>query len=156
MSKSNKISAVFTVPEKATVLAKIADVKAQLQFLITLTIDERKILRKIEPKSVAYVQQYVAEAKAFPDELKKNFNTPEFDKDFNLISNLLDVQVECQALLELINDIMMAGGIDAMQASDEVRASLKSSAKSNTYIKEMVKLIGERYKGQGKRIILVP
>ena len=156
MSKSNKISAVFTVGEKATVLAKIADVKVQLPFLITLTVEERKKLRKMGPKSVAYVQQCVAGAKAFPDELKKNFNTPEMEKDFNLISNLLDVQVECQALLELINDTMMAGGIDAMQASDEVYDSLKSSAKTNANVKEMVKLISERFKGQGKKIINKP
>lgn len=156
MSKSNKISAVFTATEKTTVLAKIAEVKAQLPFLVTLTMEERKNLRKMGPKSVAYVQQCVAGAKAFPDELKKNFNTPEFEKDYDLIYNLLDIQIACQSLLESVNDTMMAGGIDAMIASDEVYDALKSSAKSNASVKEMVKLIAERFKGQGKRIIRIP
>jgi hypothetical protein len=152
MSKSNKISAVFTAAQKDLVLTQIADVKNQLPFLVTLTIKEREALRKMGPKSVAYVQQCVAGAKAFPNELKKNFDTVEFEKDYNLIYNLLDIQVACQGLLELVNDTMMAGGIDAMEAADEVYDSLKRSARSDANVKEMVKLIAERFKGQGKRI----
>jgi hypothetical protein len=152
MSKSNKISAVFTIAEKQTLLTKINDVKTQLPFLVSLTIDERKKLRKMGPKSVAYVQQCVAGAKAFPNELKKNFDASELEKDYNLIYNLLDVQIALQSLLESVNDTMMAGGIDAMEAADEVYDSLKSSAKKDANVKEMVKLIAERFKGQGKKI----
>lgn len=153
MSRSNKISAVFTAAQKEAVLAKISEIKIQMPFLVTLTKKERETLRKMGPKSVAYVQQCVSGAKAFPDELKKNFDTLEFEKDYTLIFNLLDIQVACQGLLELVNDTMMAGGIDAMESSDEVYDSLKRSAKSNANVKEMVKLIGERFKGQGKRIV---
>jgi hypothetical protein len=156
MAKSNKISAVFTVDEKKALLSKINDVKAQMPFLISLKMEERKKLRKMGPKSVAYVQQCVAGCKAFPDEMKKNFDGAELEKDFDLISNLLDIQVACQALLELLNDTMMAGGIDAMEASDEVYDSLKSSGKKDANVKEMVKLIGERFKGQGKKIVPKP
>jgi hypothetical protein len=151
MSKSNKISAVFTATEKQIILAKIADVKAQLPFLVTLTMEERKKLRKMGPKSVAYVQQCVAGAKSFPNEFKKSFNADDLEKDYDLIYNLLDVQVGLQSLLELVNDTMMAGGIDAMEAADEVYSSLKSSAKSDANVKEMVKLIGERFKSQGRK-----
>jgi hypothetical protein len=152
MSKSNKISAVFTTEQKQSLLLKIADVKAEMPFLISLKMEERKNLRKMGPKSVAYVQQCVAGSKAFPDEMKKNFDSAELEKDYNLISNLLDIQVACQALLEMVNDTMMAGGIDAMEASDEVYNSLKYSGKKEGNVKEMVKLIGERFKGQGKKI----
>jgi hypothetical protein len=152
MSRSNKISAIFTADQKETVLAQITGVKTQMPFMVTLTNKQREDLRKMGPKSVAYVQQCVAGAKAFPDELKKNFDTVEFEKDYNLIFNLLDVQVACQSLLEMVNDTMMAGGIDAMEASDEVYDSLKRSARSNANVKEMVKLIAERFKGQGKRV----
>ena len=151
MSKSNKISASFSETDKETVLAKIAEVKALMPFLIGLTLEERKTLRKMGPKSVDYVRQSLEGAKAFPDELKKSFDTVELEKDFTLINNLLGVQIACQSVLELINDTMMAGGIDAMEASDEVYASLKSSAKSNVNAKAMVDKISERFKGQGKK-----
>jgi hypothetical protein len=153
MSRSNKISAVFTAAQKETVLAKIEEIKKEMDFMVTLTVKERATLRKMGPKSVAYVQQSVSGAKAFPDELKKNFDIVEFEKDYTLIFNLLDIQVACQGLLEMVNDTMMAGGIDAMEASDEVYDSLKRSARSNANAKEMVKLIAERFKGQGKRIV---
>ena len=148
---SNKISAVFTPAEKQTLLTKITEIKTQLPFLVTLTMEERKKLRKMGHKSVAYVQQCVAGAKAFPNEMKKNFDAVELEKDYDLIYNLLDVQVALQSLLESVNDTMMAGGIDAIKASDEVYASLKSSAKKDANVKEMVKLIAERFKGQGRK-----
>jgi hypothetical protein len=151
MSKSNKISASFSEAEKKAVMLKIEAIRADMSFLTNLTAVERKKLRKMGPKSVAYVQQCLAGAKAFPNELKKSFDTPELEKDYNLIFNLLDVQVACQSLLELIDDTMMAGGIDAMEASDEVYASLKSSAKGNASVKAMVEKISERFKGQGKK-----
>ena len=150
MSRSNKISAAFTDAQKTAVITKIADVKTLLPFLVSLTNEERKALRKMGPKSVDYVRQSLEGAKAFPDELKKSFNTLEMDKDYILINNLLGVQVACQALLELINDTLMAGGIDAMEAADEVYASLKLSAKGNANVKTMVDKIAERFKGQGK------
>ena len=72
MSKSNKISVSFSETDKETVLAKIAEVKALMPFLIGLTLEERKTLRKMGPKSVDYVRQSLEGAKAFPDELKKS------------------------------------------------------------------------------------
>lgn len=151
MSKSNKISVSFSETDKESVLEKIAEVKASLPFLVSLTIEERKKLRKMGPKSVDYVRQSLEGAKAFPDELKKSFDAVEMEKDFTLINNLLGVQIACQSILESINDTMMAGGIDAMEASDEVYASLKSSAKSNVNAKAMVDKISERFKGQGRK-----
>jgi hypothetical protein len=151
MSKSNKISASFSEINKEAVLVKIAEVKAMMPFLVSLTAEERKTLRKMGPKSVDYVRQSLEGAKAFPDELKKSFDVVEMEKDFTLINNLLGVQIACQSILESINDTMMAGGIDAMEAADEVYASLKSSAKSNVNAKAMVEKISERFKGQGKK-----
>jgi hypothetical protein len=142
---------LFPDADKTTALTKLNEVKTLMPFLLSLTVEERKKLRKMGPKSVAYVQQCLAGAIAFPNELKRNFDTPEFQKDVNLIANLLGVQVICQALLELIEDTMMAAGVDAMNASDEVYESLKSSAKSNANVKSMVDTIALRFKEQGKK-----
>ncbi|MGB4775249.1 MAG: hypothetical protein WBP45_08755 [Daejeonella sp.] len=148
MAKSNLISATFSQTDKQAALTKIEELKILMPFLIALTKTERKNLRKMGPKSVNYVQQCLIGAQTFPDELKRSFDTPEMEKDFNLISNLLAVQIACQSMVELISDTMMAAGIDVMAAADQVYESLKISAKNNASVKTMVQKIAERYSGQ--------
>ena len=123
-----------------------------MPFLITLTVEERKRLKGIGNKNLAYVQKCLEGAIAFPDELKKNFDTAEFQKDVEMFTSLIGAQIACAALLEMIDDSMKAAGIDAMGAASEVYDSLKSSAKSNANVKAIVAEIGERFKGQGKKI----
>ena len=156
MARSNKISAVFTDADKNDVVSKINAAKALMPFLISLTVDERKRLKGIGNKNLAYVQKCLEGAIAFPDELKKNFDVAEFQKDVTLFNNLLGAQIVCQALAELIDDSMKAAGIDAMGSASEVYDSLKSSAKSNANVKMIVAEIGERFKGQGKKIAPTP
>jgi hypothetical protein len=108
------------------------------------------------PKSVDYVRQSLEGAIAFPNELKVNFDVAEMTKDYNLINHLLGVKIACEALLESINDTLMAGGIDSIAAADEVYKSLKDSAKGNANVKAMVEKIGERFKAQGKRTPKTP
>jgi hypothetical protein len=154
MSKTNKVSVVFTDAEKEAVIAKITQAKEALPFLISLTTDERRTSRKMGSKSIDYVRQCLEGAKAFPDELKKSFDVAEMEKDYNLVNNLLGVQVACQDLLDLINDTLMLGGIEAIAAADDVYATLKISAKRDGSVKSIVDKIAERFKGQGKTIVI--
>lgn len=150
MARSNKISAAFSDAEKNEVVTKINEAKALMPFLISLTVDERKRLKGIGNKNLAYVQKCLEGAIAFPDELKKNFDVREFQKDVTLFNNLLGAQIVCQALAEMIDDSMKAAGIDAMGSASEVYDSLKSSAKSNANVKMIVAEIGERFAAQKK------
>ena len=154
MARSNKISAVFSDADKNDVVSKINAAKALMPFLISLTVDERKRLKGIGNKNLAYVQKCLEGAIAFPDELKKNFDVREFQKDVTLFNNLLGAQIVCQALAEMIDDSMKAAGIDAMGSASEVYDSLKSSAKSNANVKMIVAEIGERFKAQGRRKVV--
>lgn len=151
MARTNKISGVFTEAEKAAVITKINEAKALMPFLITLTEDERKRGKGIGNKNLSYVQKCMEGAIAFPNELKKNFDTAEFKKDVELFNNLIGAYIACAALLELIDDSMKAAVIDAMGSSSEVYASLKSSAKNNANVKAIVAEIAERFKGQSNK-----
>jgi hypothetical protein len=150
MPKTNKVSVVFTDVQKEIALEKIAEAKAAMPFLISLTTEERKRSQIMGPKSLDYVRQCLEGAKAFPDELKKSFDTAEMEKDYEILSHLLGVQIACQEVMELINDTLTASGIEALEAANEVYASLKLSAKGNASVKGMVDKISERFKGQGK------
>jgi len=152
MARTNKISADFKNADKDSVLVKINEARASMPFLISLTTEERKRLKGIGNKNLAYVQKCLEGALAFPDELKGSFNLAEFQRDVTLFNNLLGVQLACLALFESVDDTMKAAGIDAMGSASEVYDSLKSSAKSNANVKSIVAEIGERFKGQGKKI----
>jgi hypothetical protein len=154
MARKTKISAVLTEAEKNDVITKINEAKESMPFLISLTTEERRTLKGIGNKNLAYVQKCLEGALAFPNELKKNFDVPEFQKDVTLFNNLLGIQLACLALFESVDDTMKAAGIDAMGSASEVYDSLKSSAKSNANVKSIVAEIGERFKGQGKKINL--
>lgn len=156
MSRTNKISANFTPKDKEGVIKKMGEAMALMPFLVNLTSEDRKHLRKMGPKSAAYVQQCLEGAIAYPGELKSNFNIAEMQKDVELLNNLLGVKVQLDSLKEKIDDTLMAAGIDAMGAADEVYQVLKIAAKSNASVKAMVELISERYKGQGKTIEVKP
>jgi hypothetical protein len=148
MARTNKISADFTAAAKTAALTKINEAKTQMPFLISLPEEERKSYGNMGPKSVAYANQCLEGAIAFPNELKVNFNLVEYQKDVNLVNNLLGVRVAVASLLELVDDTMSAAGIDIMGASSEVYNSLKSSSKNNANVKAMVALISERFAAQ--------
>ena len=151
MARTNKITGVFTDAVKVDVIAKINEAKALMPFLITLTEEERKRHKGIGNKNLSYVQKCLEGAIAFPDELKKNFDTAEFKKDVEMFNSLIGAYIACAALLEMIDDSMKAAGIDAMGSSSEVYASLKTSAKSNANVKAIVAEIAERFKGQSNK-----
>lgn len=151
MARTNKITGTFKDTDKTDVLKKIKEAKELMPFLISLSTEERKTLKGIGNKNLAYVQKCLEGTLAFPEELKKNFNTAEFQNDVAMFRSLIGVHVACAALMESIDDSMKAAGIDCMGASSEVYSSLKESAKNNTNVKGIVLEIGERFKGQGKK-----
>ena len=150
MARTNKITGTFTDATKTAVITKLTETKALMPFLITLTVEERKKLKGIGNKNLAYVQKCLEGAIAFPDELKRNFDTSEFQKDVEMFNSLIGAHIVCAALLEMIDDSMKAAGIDAMGAASEVYASLKTSAKSNANVKAIVAEIGVRFAAQQK------
>ena len=151
MARTNKISTDFKTGDKDVVITKLNEVIALMPFLISLSLEERKKNGNMGPKSVAYVQQCLEAAIAFPAELKANFKVAEFQNDVTLINNLMGVRVLLGSLYESVNDTIAAAGIDSMGSSSEVYDSLKSSAKSNANVKTMVELISARFKAQGRK-----
>ncbi|MCX6210034.1 MAG: hypothetical protein NTZ59_11220 [Bacteroidetes bacterium] len=150
MAKKNKISAVLTDADKAAAITSINAAKAKLPFLISLNINERKSERKMASKSVDYVKQSLRGAQTFPLQMRGDFDTPEFAKDVNLISQLWDIRVALMGLIEPLDDTIMAAGADAMQAADDVYNTLKVAAKNNTNVKTILDEIGKYYEGQKK------
>lgn len=152
MLQSNKVSGQLTEATKQQVLTAIATIQNLLPFLITLTIEDRKRLRKMGAKSVDYVQMCYYGAKTHPEYLRSNFSLPEYKQDMDLMHIMQEIQVAVNMLNETINDTVMAVKSDSMMASDESYLMLKQAAKKDGAVKALVDQISERYKGQsGKR-----
>jgi hypothetical protein len=152
MLQSNKVSAELTEATKQQVLAALATIQNLLPFLITLTIEDRKRLRKMGAKSVEYVQMCYYGAKTHSEYMRANFSLPEYKRDMDLTHMMQEIQVAVNMLNEKVNDTTMAVKSDTMVASDESYGMLKQAAKKDGVVKALVDQISARYEGQsGKR-----
>ena len=150
MSNHNKVSGTVSDADSQKIMKAIDGISASLPFLINLTVDERKKLRKMGAKSIEYVNLNLQGAQTYPKALKAGFDVAEFKNDVNLYNALQPLAVKLQALSEALNDTMLAAGSDAMMAADEVYAELKSSAKKDASVKGLVEQISVRYSAQSK------
>ncbi|MBB6005046.1 hypothetical protein [Arcicella rosea] len=149
MSIQNKISAVLPEAEKTAALASLEEVKTHLPFLISTPTDQSP-RRTMGPASVEYVGLCLEGAKKYPDKMTGDFDTPEFERDVNLIGQLWSVRIALADLLARVDDTMNAASSDAMVTSDKVYGLLKSAAKEDGAIKELVARIALRYKAQSR------
>jgi len=160
MSTHNKVSGILTDAEQQKIIKNIDEVALALPFLINLTIENRKKMRKMGAKSIEYVNLSLQGAQNFPKALKVGFDVTEFKNDVNLYNSLLPVAIKLQALIESLDDTILAAGSDAMMAADEVYAELKSSAKKDSNVKGLVdqiaKLLLEELKLVLNELVFVP
>ncbi len=150
MSK-NKISAVLPDADKTAVMASVGQIKAKLSFVINLNNEERQNTRKMGSKSVEYVSLNLQGTQSFPGLIPADVDTAEFAKDVVLVNQLWAIRIELAALLESINDTMLAAGSDAMIKADLVYSYLKTGAKNDGAVKALVAEIAKRFEGQGRK-----
>eukprot|EP01031_Cornospumella_fuschlensis_P018096 gene18096-22153_t len=103
MSIQNKISAVLPEAEKTAALASLEEVKTHLPFLISTPADQGS-KRIMGPASVEYVGLCLEGAKKYPDKMTGDFDTPEFERDVNLIGQLWSVRIALADLLARVDD----------------------------------------------------
>lgn len=147
----NKISGEITDVNLTALEAIPAAIAAELPFLITLTVTERKYKRKMATKNTGYVADVYAGAKAHTDVLPGSFDFAEFTKDMNLKTRLQYVKQIFVSVVEKIDDTDLQLGNELMKQSDKCYSHLKLAAKDNTAVKEIVDQIATAYSGIGKK-----
>jgi len=149
MSNTNKISAVCLKQTKTATLALLEQVKTKLPFLISTPEAERP-KRKMGAKSVEYVNLCLEAAKEYPTKLTVEFDTPEFEKDVDLINQLWAIRIKIGDLLDKVDDTMEAASGDSMKAADRVYELLKAAEKTDGSVSEILRRIAQFYSGQSK------
>jgi hypothetical protein len=151
MFNKNKISATLSAAERDEIIAKIAEIKTKLPFLLNLTTAERSQFRKMGNKGVAYVADCMRAGKAFPKILPPSIDITELERDLTLHNYLSEIAVNVRSLAEGIDDTIMAAGSDAMSNSDDIYAYLKRAGGSDDNIKTHLNQMGRHYKRKTKK-----
>lgn len=146
----NRISAALTETDKIAVLKALGQAKEKMPFLINLTGQERHKSRKMGAKSIEYVNLSLQGSKSFGSLIPPSVDIAEFTKDVTLVNQLLAIRVEVEALLEGIDDTMLAAGSEAMQSADLVYSYLKTGSRSNAGVKAITANIAKRFARRGK------
>ena len=131
MSYQN-ISANLLAADKTTVQTSIQTIKAKLFFLISLNAEERKKLRKMGARRLAYVQDVYNAAVNNSGAIPSGFNVSEYAKDVQLMKDLTDIISWLMPVYEAIQDTDLALGNELMKQSDEAYGYLKNAAKKNS------------------------
>jgi len=142
---TNRVSAALTETDKTAVLEALGQAKLKMPFLINLTGLERKRSRKMGAKSVEYVNLSLQGSQSFGSLIPPSVDITEFSKDVALVNQLLAIRIEVEALLEGIDDTMLAAGSDAMQYADMVYSYLKTGSKRNAGVKSITADISKRF-----------
>jgi hypothetical protein len=146
---TNKISAVLPEADKTAIVSAIDTIKTKMPFLVNLTNDGRKKLRKMGPSSVEFVTLSLQGAKNFGNLLRSDFNVNEFEQDVNLVKQLSEIRIKLAAVLESIEDTIIAAGSDAMASADTVYDYLKKG-KEDSSVKNLLSQMGKKYDSQSK------
>jgi hypothetical protein len=129
----------------AAIKADLADIKAKLPFLITLTPSERKQLPKAGPNSLSFVENALAAAQNNPAILPAGFDQDEFESDVNLFSVLTDLNTAIAQLASEVDDTRMAVGSEAMAEARQVYGYVKAAVKTTPGLKPVADQLAERF-----------
>ena len=125
MTTQNLISATLAEDVKADILQKLSDVRAKLDFLITLDSAQVRSLVKAANGFAPFIEKAYAVSSAHTDILPPVLNMDEFRKDFALIQALTPIQIQVDELSRSLSDTLVAANSDAMAQSLEIYAAVK-------------------------------
>lgn len=117
MPTSNHVSGTLTTEQQQQALAAIAELRAQLPFLIDLSPEDRRALPKMGNKGRAFVDQGLATATQNEGILPRSFDLDEYRRDVELVRLLEPIHLALRQLAELVEDTFLAVGSDAYSAT---------------------------------------
>lgn len=147
MSYQN-ISAAITAADKTAIQTAIQTIKTKLPFMVNLSQQERKRLRKMGAVRTSYVQDVYQAAANNSGVIPASINLTEYGKDVTLMKDMVDVMSWLLPVFDGIGNTFMALGNELMKQSDECYGYLKVAARksSNQSLNQTVKEIADQLK----------
>lgn len=145
MAYSN-ISVTLDQTQLSQILTQVKALKTSLSFLIGLTPEEKKRMRKMGDKLTSYVLDVRTLASTYPGSLPSDVNVPEFSKDVDLIVKLDAILAELRPLYNKLEDTSIAVGNESIRVADVCYGFLKYAVRNNPSLGESVRVLGARFK----------
>lgn len=140
------IDAAVTDAQRTAVLTAIAQVEANLDFLINLTPQERMALPKMGSASQSFVSKALEIGSNNPQFVPPYVDLAAMRKDYDLAVRLQGIEMQLASALEKVADTNLAAGSEAYITGLTLYSSLKAAAKVNVPgAKALAAELGERF-----------
>jgi hypothetical protein len=124
---TNRVSATLSAANNEAIFNAIDEIRANMPFLVDLSVEERKRLAKMGDRSLGFLNDAHMMALQNPDMLPRSFGVDEMTLDVNLFRDLHPILMAINQLRELIEDTYMAVGAEAYKEALAVYAYAKVS-----------------------------
>lgn len=133
MSQENLISTTIPAETLAAINTSLATINTALAniLLFNLIADERKAMRVMGDKSIAFVQKALEYAENNPALLPPYLDLAEAKKDFVLAHDLYGIQQQINILQRAVEDTMMVAGSEAYDTALIFYNSVKGASRVN-------------------------
>ena len=101
---TNRVSATLSAANNQAIFNAIAEIRANMPFLVDLSVEERKRLAKMGDRSLGFLNDAHMMALQNPDMLPRSFGVDEMTLDVNLFRDLHPILMAINQLRELIED----------------------------------------------------
>lgn len=146
----NKVSAVVTPEQETQVTGHITDARSILDFLLTLSSQERLRMPKLSRGRVDFVDTSLVEARTHEHYLQGCTPLAEFIKDVELKNCLHRIRAEVNAFVQRLDDTIMVVEAEAYQTARLFYKSVKAAAKEGAEDAERIaKTLSYHYKNLG-------
>jgi hypothetical protein len=149
MAKPN-LSAELSDADKVIIKTNIQESRNLMPWLVNLSNEERKSLRKTGSKRAGYVADVYDTSIANPGALPEDFKLIEWTKDEMLYKQLTEVREVISTFMESVDDTILYLGYERISQADNAYGHLKQSAKKNTAITNELERIARQFDGAGR------
>lgn len=146
------INVSLTPQDIEAIKAGIEAVKTKMPFMVNLTPEARKKLRKLGANRYSYVTSLNLAANAHPNSLPGSFDLEAYNNTKKSYDSLREIYLAAAPWFEGLENSMMALGSEIMTLSDSVYGHLKVDAKKSkdqnlqTVVKEIADQLKQRKK----------
>lgn len=153
---NGNISYEMTPEDKTSIKDSIEGVRAKMPYLVSLTKDERKKLRKIGPNRLGYATEVNLASNAHKPALAAGFDLEGYNRSKALLSDVSEVYSLIESLYDAVGNTMMALGADVMKYTDtaydylKVHANKSNDQSMNSTMKKISAILRQTRKTQPK------
>jgi len=139
------ITATVTDKNLQSIKDAIAEIEAALPFLITLTDDERKKLRKTGEGRLPFVLDAGQAAQDNPDILPKSFDADGFESAVALFNAMAEIHTLLAQLFSQVDDTRLAVGVEALSGASDVYNYVKAASQKTPGLKPLADKLGQLF-----------